>query len=153
MSLENNIILNIYSIAVVLIICFHALKFFEKDSLSDKLYLLISYITVLMLGVDILSRFDGNTSVIYVVFNHVGNFLIFLMNPVLPSLWVAYVDFQVFRDERRIRRLFYPLCIINAINVVTLILSQVFGWFYYIDSNNVYHRGPFFFSRLLSQLC
>jgi len=97
-----------------------------------------------MLGIDILGRFDGNTSAIYPVFNHIGNFLIFLLNPVLPSLWVAYAHFQVFHDERRIKRLFYPLCAINVINVITLILSQFFGWFYYIDSDNVYHRGPLF---------
>ena len=145
MSLENNIILNMYSIAIILVIYFHALKFFEKDSLSDKLYMLILYIAILMLGVDILSRFDGNAARIYPVLNSIGNFVIFLMNPVLPSLWVAYVHLQVFHEERKTRRLFYPLCIINAINAVTLIFSQFFGWFYYIDSNNIYHRGPLFF--------
>lgn len=144
MSLGNNIALNIYSIAILLIICFHAIKLFEKDSLSDKLYMLILYFTILLLSVDMLSRFDGNTAVIYPVFNHIGNFVTFLMSPVLPSLWVAYVHFQVFHDERRIKRLFYPLCIINVINAITLILSQFYGWFYYIDSDNVYHRGPFF---------
>lgn len=144
MSLGNNIILNMYSIAIILIIYFHALKFFEKDSLPDRLYMLILYITILMLGMDILSRFDGNTSIIYPVFNTIGNFALFLMSPVLPSLWVAYVHFQVFREERKTRRLFYPLCIINVINAIILIFSQFFGWFYYIDSNNIYHRGPLF---------
>lgn len=144
MSLENNMILNMYSIAIILVIYFHALKFFEKNSLSDKLYMLILYITILMLGVDILGRFDGNTAIIYLVFNTIGNFVIFLMSPVLPSLWVAYVHFQIFREERKTRRLFYPLCIINAINAIILIFSQFFGWFYYIDSNNIYHRGPLF---------
>lgn len=144
MSLETNVILNIYSIVILVTICFHGLKMIEKDSLSDKLYILILYTTIFMLVMDILSRFDGNTSIIYRAFNHIGNFIIFLMSPVLPSLWVAYVHFQVFRDERRIKRVFYPLSIISVINVITLILSQKFGWFYYIDSDNVYHRGPFF---------
>jgi diguanylate cyclase (GGDEF)-like protein len=98
-----------------------------------------------MLGVDILSRFDGNAAGIYHVMNTFGNFVIFLMSPVLPSLWVAYVYLQVFRDERKTRkRLLYPLCIINAINAVVPIFSQFFGWLYYIDSDNIYHRGPFF---------
>jgi len=97
-----------------------------------------------MLGLDILSRFDGNTAKIYLVFNHIGNFALFLLSPVLPSLWVAYVHFQVFHDERKIRRLFYPLCIINIVNAIALLLSQHFGWFYYIDTDNVYHRGPLF---------
>jgi len=144
MSLEDNIILNIYSVAIILIIYYHALKLFEKDSLSDKLYMLILHVTFFMLVLDTLSRFDGNTSAICVLFNHIGNLAIFLMNPVLPSLWVLYVHFQVFRDEKRLRRLFYPLCMVNVINAVIVILSQFFGWYYYIDSVNVYHRGPFF---------
>jgi len=97
-----------------------------------------------MLLIDILSKFDGNSSIIYVVFNHIGNFMLFLMSPVLPSLWVVYVHYLVFRDEKRTKKLFYPLCGINIINAITLILSQFFGWFYYIDSENVYHRGPYF---------
>ena len=77
MSLENNAILNIYSIGIVLIIYFHAFKLFEKDSMSDKLYMSMLYSTIFMLIVDILSRFDGNTSIIYIVLNRIGNFLIF----------------------------------------------------------------------------
>lgn len=144
MSLENNAILNIYSIGIVLIIYFHAFKLFEKDSMSDKLYMSMLYSTIFMLIVDILSRFDGNTSIIYIVLNRIGNFLIFLVNPVLPSLWLAYVHFQIFHDERKTKKLFYPLCFINVINIITLIFSQFFGWFYYIDSDNIYHRGSLF---------
>lgn len=144
MSLENNIILNLYSVGILLIIYFHALKFFEKDSLSDKLYMAVLYITMFLLGVDSLGRFDGNTAAFYPVFNQIGNFLTFLLCPAIPSLWVAYVHFQVFHDERRTRQLYLPLGIINVIYTIILVLSQFYGWFYYIDSDNIYHRGPFF---------
>jgi len=143
-SLQNNTVLNLYSIAILLVIYFHALKVFEKDSLSDKLYMVMLNITVLLLGIDILSRFDGKTSIIYPIFNQFGNFMSFLMSPVLPSLWVAYVHYQIYGDERKTKRLFYPLSAINILNAVVLILSQFFGWYYYIDSNNIYHRGPLF---------
>lgn len=145
MSLQNNIIINTYSVLITLIICFHALKFFEKDSLQDKLYIMMLYITIVMLGIDILGRMDGFAVASYPVLNAVGNFLIFLMNPMIPSLWVTYVHFQIFCDEGKTKRLFYPLGVLNILNVVVLILSQFFGWYYTIDENNVYHRGPFFF--------
>jgi diguanylate cyclase (GGDEF)-like protein len=129
---------------LLIIICFHALKLIEKNLLQDKLYMVMLYITILMLVVDLLSRFDGKPATIYPTINAFGNFFIFLMSPILPSLWLAYVHFQVFHEERKTRQLFYPLCVINAINAVILILSQFFGWFYYIDSDNIYYRGPFF---------
>ena len=144
MSLENNTILNVYSIVIILIIYAHALRIFEKDSLQDKLYMWMLYTTVIMLCVDTLSRFDGNAFVVYPMINAFGNFTIFMMNLILPSLWIAYVHLRVFHDEKKTRKLIYPLSIINIMNAVILIFSQPYGWFYYIDSNNLYHRGPFF---------
>jgi diguanylate cyclase (GGDEF)-like protein len=43
-----------------------------------------------------------------------------------------------------------PLCAINAVNAVLLILSQFNGWYYYIDSDNIYHRGPLFFFPVIT---
>jgi len=143
-------ILNLYSLAILLVINFHALKFFDKDSFSDKVYILIIRVTAVMLGVDILSRLDGFTPRIYFILNHIGNFLLYLMCPFMPSLWLIYVHYQVFRNERGVRKLFFPILSINAVNVVTLVLSQFFGWFYYIDSNNIYHRGPYFLLSVLN---
>jgi diguanylate cyclase (GGDEF)-like protein len=144
MNLVYNLGINIYSIALLIIIYFHSLSHDEKESLQYKLYMQMLQITILMLVADILSRFDGNSYFIYPVINHFGNFLVFLLNAILPSLWLLYVHFQVFQDEGKTRRLFYPLLAINGANAVMVILSQFFGWFYYIDSDNIYHRGPLY---------
>ena len=124
MNFANNLVINTYSIMILSIICFHALKLAEKEFLPDKLYVMILYITILMLVVDVLSRFDGKPDTVYPIINGFG--------------------FQVFREESKTRQLFYPLYAINVINAVVLMLSQPFGWFYYIDSDNIYHRGPLF---------
>lgn len=144
MNLESNITLNLLSISILLIIYFHACKYIDKKSLSDRLYIQILAFTILMLGIDILGRFDGKTHAVYYIFNHAGNFTVFLMGPVLPSLWVAYVHFQVYRDENKLKRLFIPLFIVIIINAAFLIISQFTGWYYTIDADNVYHRGPLF---------
>ena len=98
-------------------------------------------ITVLLLGIDILSRFDGKTSIIYPIFNQFGNFMSFLMSPVLPSLWVAYVHYQIYGDERKTKRLFYPLSAINILNAVVLILSQFLAGI--IMTQITYTKEPF----------
>lgn len=149
MNVTYIMILDIHSIAILLIICFHALKVFEEDSLRDKLYLSVLYTNVFLLVIDILSRFDGHAAGFYPALNHIGNFVMFLMSPVLPSLWLAYVHYQVFCDEKRTRRLFLPLGVIFIINAVILIFSQFFGLYYYFDSNNVYQRVPLFFIPVL----
>ena len=144
MKLANNLIINIYSIVLLLIVCLHCLKHTEKESLHYKIYMMMLQVTILMLVVDIFSRFDGKPDTIYSVINHFGNFLIFLLSPILPSLWLSYVHFQVFHEEEKTRRLFYPLLAINTVSAVLLVLSQFFGWFYTIDAANIYHRGPLF---------
>ncbi len=144
MNLLSNIILNVYSIIILLIICVHALRLFENESFLDQLYMMTLYTAIVMLFVDILSRLDGNAHPLYPMLNSIGNFLIFLMNPIIPSLWVAYVHLYVFCDEKKTRHLIYFLCAINVIYIITLIVSQFYGWFYYIDSKNIYHRGEFF---------
>ena len=144
MGLVNVIILNIYSVALLVVICYHSSTEKEKESLQYKLYTMMLRITIFMLVVDIFSRFDGKSDTMYAVINYLGNFLIFFLNPILPSLWLLYVHVNLFQDEKKTRQLVFPLVVYNAVNAALVVLSQFYGWYYYIDSNNIYHRGPLF---------
>lgn len=144
MNLTDNLILNIYSILLLIIISIHASKHYEKVFFPHKLYMVMLYTSILMLVLDTFSRFDGNPDTYYAQFNYLGNLLVFLLNPVIPSLWLMYAHFQVYHEENRTKRLLYPLLFLNAINMVLTVLSQYWGWFYYIDRANIYHRGHFF---------
>ena len=127
------------------IVYLHSLKQADKETLQHKLYIIMLQITILMLMVDIFSRFDGKPDTIYPVLNYFGNLLIFLINPIMPSIWLLYVYCQVFHEDKINRLVLYLLYIINAVNVIMVVLSQFFGWLYYIDIDNIYHRGSLFF--------
>jgi diguanylate cyclase (GGDEF)-like protein len=144
MALVNNLIINIYAISILVIILFHSSRQDEKVTRPDRLYMMMLQVTILLLVLDIFSRFDGKPGTIFPVINHFGNFMIFLLNPILPSLWLLYVHCQVYPEDEEMSRWIYPLFVINVANALLLILTQFFGWYYYIDSNNIYHRGPFF---------
>lgn len=149
MNLGNNLIINIYSIAILTVICIHCLKQEEKSSLKYRLYMNMLQVTIVMLVLDIFSRFDGNPSTIYLFVNHFGNFMIFMLNPILPTLWLLYVHDQVFQEEEKTRLLYRPLFAINFINAVIVVVMQFYQKFYYIDSDNIYHRGQFFWISVL----
>lgn len=142
--ITSSLILNIYSILILIAIYIHSIRHSEKNSSQYKLFMMIVQFTILMLILDIFSRFDGNPGTIFPIINYTGNFLIYLLNPVVPSLWILYVHYQVYHEEKITKRWLYPLLVVNAVSTVILIFSQFFGWFYYIDSNNIYHRGPLF---------
>lgn len=144
MNLTNVIAMNAYSILLLMVIYDHSLKNPEKNDLQRKLFMMMLQITAVMLVVDVLSRFDGSPDSIYPVINQAGNFLIFLLSPVLPSIWLLYVHFQIFGSEEKTGKLLYPMLAVFTVNAFLLILSGKYGWFYYIDSGNIYHRGPLY---------
>lgn len=144
MNFSSNLILNIYSVAILTIIFIHALSSTEKILLQQKFFILMLLITVLMLITDTISRFDGNPGTPYAALNQIGNFLIFTLSPILPSFWLLYAHYQVNDEEGKIRPWLHLLPIINALNAIMVILSQFFGWYYAIDADNIYHRGPLY---------
>lgn len=127
---------------LILLIVYRSASIQNMDGLfQNKLYLAMLQTTILLLFINILGRFDGHPDTIFPILNHVGNFLLFLFGPVLPALWMLYVHFQIYRDESRTKKLFFPLLIIVAVNSVLTVISQFTGWFYYIDAENIYHRN------------
>lgn len=146
MNLISNIIINIYSIAILTSIGFYSSKRNENEdeNLQYKLYMMMLYITILLLIVDIFSRLDGDAVAIYPVLNSIGNFVIFMVNPILPSLWLLYVHYEVFQEVEKTKEIFYVLIPINVIHVFMVVVAQFHGWFYYIDADNIFHRGQFY---------
>ena len=144
MDLFLNLILNGFSIFLLLILCFHSIRRTDEKTMQFRLYIKILFMTMFMLVLDTLSRADGRPDTYYSIFNHAGNFLLYLLGPVVPSLFVMYVTFQIYHDEAKTKKLILPLLALNAASAVMVVLTQFKGWYYFIDSNNIYHRGPYF---------
>ena len=144
MNLIPNITINLYSMLILILIYIQSLKQADKEYLHNKLFIKFIKITFVLLIFDILGRFDGNPGTIYSIFNRFGNYMLFIFTPIIPSIWLAYVHYQIYQDETRTKKLFYPLLVANLINVIMVNLSQIYGWLYYVDSANIYHRGPLY---------
>ena len=145
MNLVSNVVINFYSIAVLIIIYIQTVKNEEKKAVQYKVYMMMLKITILLLIMDIFSRFDGRPNMIYPYINHIGNFFVYILNLMVPSLWIVYVYEQVLQEDQNQRRLYFSLIVLNLVNAIVVVFSQFYGWFYYIDSENIYHRGPLFF--------
>ena len=108
MSLENNLIIDLYSIIIIFVILLHCIKTENKELLQNRVYLLMLKTTMVLLVFDIFSRFDGNEGALYPILNHMGNFLVFGFNLVLPSLFLIYAHCQIFAKEEKTRKLYKP---------------------------------------------
>ena len=135
-----NVMINLYSILILVILWLHSDKQEEKRSLQYRLYMLMLDTTIVLLLFDIFSRMDTNAYAIYPVLNQLGNFVVFSLSPVLPSIWLVYVVNQLFQDEERSLRLLKPLILFGFANLMIVVLSLRFGLFYSIDLKIIYHR-------------
>jgi len=146
MNLTFNTVINGYSFLLLTVIYFHSRKNSGNDIIMGRLFRYMVLFTMLLLGLDVFARFDGHTeTLLFPIVNRTANLLLFLLNPVIPSIWVAYVHYQVYSDEARTKRLFYYLIALSLINAMIVVASLYTGWIYTIDAANIYHRGPYFY--------
>jgi diguanylate cyclase (GGDEF)-like protein len=66
------------------------------------------------------------------------NVLGFALTPMIPIALTAISDSRIFQTSRF---LLLPTCI----NAVAAVFSPLFGWIFYVDGNDRYKRGDFFF--------
>lgn len=144
MNFVTNITLDIYSFIILAIILFYMHKHDEKDSIQYRIFYMMIISTMWLLGADICSRFDGRPGTIYPLINYFGNTLVFILAPTMPWLWCMYIDYQVFQSKNRVKRMIPLMVAENAMFAVVVLFFRAKGWFFYIDSNNVYHRGDFY---------
>ncbi|NMC57083.1 MAG: diguanylate cyclase [Eubacteriaceae bacterium] len=144
MGFTGIILLNLYSASFLLVMIIYTLSYGEKNNPQQKLFLYMLKINFLLLIFDIFGRFDGHLGTIYPFLNTIGNFTIFLINPILPSLWLMYAYNHSDKTNKSRKVLLYFIVLIFIINTAILITSQFNGCLYSIDENNIYHRGPLF---------
>ncbi len=144
MDLMGNAILNLYSILLLCLIFIQASQNIDKKGFQNRVFYWMIITTILSLFMDIFSRFDGNPGTFYSTFNYVGNLTQYLLNPILGSLWLIYLRLQIFHLEKSVLRMVPMLMGVCFFNALMVIGSQYWGWYYYIDANNIYHRGHYF---------
>lgn len=152
MDLLGNIIINTFSIVVLTVIGFYSHRHNDKNTkntIAYKLYMSILLMTGFMLVIGIFGRLDGTEHAYYHLFNSAANFILFFTSPVVPCLWLTYVLHRIFHDREKTRRLLYVSAVYCGIYAAMLAISVPNGWFYYIDADNYYHKGPYFVAVII----
>jgi diguanylate cyclase (GGDEF)-like protein len=127
----------------------------RRDSRMDadtRLYRAMILSTAALLVVNAIGLFfngrPGNIARIAVV---ASNGFYYLLHTLPIPLAILYADYQIFRDEERLRRLARPLAIVVALLALLAVISPFFGLIFQVDEANRYLRGPWFFAFTGSQ--
>lgn len=101
MNLLLNVTINFYSMLILIIIYTQYSKHADRDYLHNKLFIKIIQVTFFLLIFDILSRFDGYPGTANSILNQFGNYMLFSLNPIIPSIWLGYVHYQIYQDASK----------------------------------------------------
>lgn len=137
------------SLVILIFIYINAHNRTDRIFTSYKLFISLVAVNMLMLVIDYLGwAFNGLPGIGY-LFNYGFNLLLYMLAPVTPSLWVLYVEYQIFNDEKRIKKTKEILIILLLVNAAFSVASLITGWYFNVDAFNVYHRGKYFLVHVI----
>ncbi|HWT74452.1 MAG TPA: GGDEF domain-containing protein [Mobilitalea sp.] len=137
--------INAIAFTILLLIYLNIRNKVDNKLSEQKLFLrLLAYTALILIFDTFMWVLDGRTSPISRSLLIFTTTVYYILNPVICMIWAIYIDFQVNHDSNRIRKLLNFLSIPVVINTVLSILSLFSNIYFYIDRNNVYHRGHYF---------
>ncbi|MBR0484317.1 MAG: GGDEF domain-containing protein [Oscillospiraceae bacterium] len=157
MNLQAIIIVNLFGIAllVILLISSHLVR--QRQQLSDRLFTSMIIVTALACLVEMLTfLFDGQSQIPNIhVLNLLGNSFLYVANIINCFSWCLYADLHLYHDENRIRKKGLKMGIPAIICLIAVILNLKFQFLFSIDENAFYHRklgGYVFYVATMSYL-
>ncbi len=80
----------------------------------------------------------------------VSCFLFFIFQFIAFAAIPLFIDYYVNRDTGRLKKLGAIMLVLFSLNMAALFLNIGRGFYYYIDGNNMYHRGSLHIIRVLA---
>lgn len=143
---------SIHLFSILLLLVIYILNKLKKDTktFSMKLFYMILFTNILLLIFEPLSFLTDKTGNIFVHFlNYALDFIIILFSTMITGFWASYIDYKLFRQQKRIyKRFFYQHATLVAL--VLLIINFFTPILFNVDiQTNVYQRGYLFGIRYL----
>ncbi|MGH0053055.1 MAG: GGDEF domain-containing protein [Sphaerochaetaceae bacterium] len=134
------IIINLFSM-VPLFFTIYLNKRHLSGNIQNRYYILASYITLVLLSLEVVSHsLVNHTSALAMVMHLLANAIYFILMPFVVLLILWYLGYSDFETKTK-RLLVSPL----VLNALIAILSIQNGWYFTISTTNEYIRGPYFY--------
>ncbi|MFB0921101.1 MAG: diguanylate cyclase [Oscillospiraceae bacterium] len=141
----GNVILNIFSLVLLTVVFVNMHNSTGAYLPDQKLFLFMCISDACILIFDSMQWIcDGHPGLIMYYVNLISNFLYYSFQLVPFILWCLYVRYQLSMDVNETMKAKVLLYVPYVVNLALSILTCFFGIFFYIDSQNYYQRGEFF---------
>ena len=131
--------------AVLLLIFLNARRHVNNYLLDQKLFLALLITTALIMVLDMsMWLMDGTPGSLIRGMYLFSTVCYYTLNPLICALWYLYTDYYINRSKKHLVKAGIPMMILVGINMILAVMSVFRNVLFYIDGNNVYHRGRFF---------
>ena len=141
--------INLYAIILLLVLITVISVKRDIFRYSTHLLRIIIWMTIFALIIEPVSWiYDNNPEVLPSIINHVSNFLLVLIAPVLVGVWGCYIDYKIYGSRERLKKLHYyqyP----TYLTFVLLIINVFYPIFYSIDALSHYATANLVWIRYL----
>ncbi len=106
----------------------------------NRWYMLSAFSLLVLLGTELFAyQVDDAGVASQIVFHRATNVLGFSLSPLVCFFLLHFIGYTSFRKHS-------PLLVVPIIlNAMFSLASYWTGWFFFVDAQNIYRRGPFFF--------
>lgn len=141
-TLIFNIGINLFSMIVTIFI----LKMYQ-ESFTDTYEILlqrkIQKGVILIFAADILMwALNGQPSLGVRIINYLNITIYFLMQLLVVLFWLRYAHYRLYNRVFGKKQEFIFIHIPFSIMALIVLSSSLTGWCFYLDNQNVFHRGP-----------
>lgn len=141
---------SIISLIILIFIYTNLYNSAQKAFIDYKLFINLIRINIIMLIVEFISWiFNGVPGSLNNIANIFFNTLLYIIEPSVALVWILYIDYQVFHNTKRLYKLKNVLLIIFCINAAASVINIYTGWFFTINSENIYSRANYFWLHLI----
>lgn len=136
--------LHAFSLLICLAMLIGDLALPGKRLLPNRIFRGLIIFTMITLAVDLIGVYsDGKPELIGL--SYVVEVMLYVLAPIVPSIWATYVSCQLYQDVQRLRIELRVMTAPVLINAALVFLSPFYGLMFTISNQNVFSRGPFYF--------
>lgn len=129
---------------MLLVIYMQLIKEGENYFFQYRLFKLLILTTMIIIVIDALGWvFNGIEGDNFRIIATITSILSLSIKTLPLILWTFYVDFELYSDIKRIKKSLKFYLIFMVINAILAISSPITKLYFYLDSENIYHRGNF----------
>ena len=114
--------------------------------MNQRLFRILIWVNIGAMVSDMLQIIFNGTNFLYSnIIENITIFLYYAFQSVVGFVFVAYVDFELYPDSKRLKRRLPYYSILAVISEIMVFSSFWTKWVFVIDENNCYRRGDLFY--------